>query len=84
MEGLTFMPIKWRSATEEGLFPKLEGALEVATLGSARTQLAFSANYEPPLGLIGRIADRALFHRVAEATVNDFLKRIGERIERAE
>jgi hypothetical protein len=83
MAGLTFMPIKWRSATEEGLFPTLEGALEIASLGSASTQLGLSANYEPPLGLMGKVADRALFHRVAEATVNDFLKRIGERVEQA-
>ncbi len=64
--GLMFLPIRWRAATEAGLFPTLEGQLEVAALGSARTQLGLSANYEPPLGLLGKIADRALFHRVAE------------------
>ena len=81
-EGLMLLPIRWRSATEAGLFPTLEGVLEVASLGSARTQLGLSANYEPPLGLIGKIADRALFHRVAEVTVKDFLERIGARLER--
>ena len=80
--GLMFLPIRWRSATEAGLFPTLEGELEVAALGSARTQLGLSANYEPPLGLMGKIADRALFHRVAEVTVKDFLERIGARLER--
>ncbi len=81
--GLMFMHIRWRSATDVGLFPTLEGALEVAALGKTRTQLGLSANYEPPLGLIGKIADRALFHRVAEVTVNDFLARIGKRLEQA-
>ena len=80
--GLMFMPIRWESATEAGLFPTLEGVLEVAALGSARTQLGLSASYEPPLGLVGKIADRALFHRVAEVTVKDFLERIGARLER--
>lgn len=80
--GLIFMPIRWRAATEAGLFPTLEGELEVAAIGNARTQLGLSANYEPPLGLLGKIADRALFHRVAEVTVNDFLDRIGERLDR--
>jgi hypothetical protein len=80
--GLLLMPIKWESATEAGLFPTLDGVLEVAALGSARTQLALSATYEPPLGLVGKIADRALFHRVAEVTVKDFLERIGARLER--
>ena len=80
--GLMFLPIRWRAATDAGLFPTLEGELEVAALGRARTQLGLSANYQPPLGLIGKIADRALFHRVAEVTVNEFLERIGERLER--
>lgn len=79
--GLMFLPIRWRAATEAGLFPTLDGDLEVAALGSARTQLGLSANYEPPLGLVGRIADRALFHRVAEVTVKDFLERIAKRLE---
>jgi hypothetical protein len=79
--GLMFLPIRWQSASEAGLFPTLEGAIELAALGTARTQLGLSANYEPPLGLIGKIADRALFHRVAEVTVKDFLERIGGRLE---
>jgi hypothetical protein len=78
--GLMFLPIRWRSATESGLFPTLDGVLEVAALGGARTMLGLSADYEPPLGLIGKIADRALFHRVAEVTVKDFLERIGARL----
>jgi hypothetical protein len=82
--GLMLLHIRWRAATETGLFPTLEGDLEVAALGSAKTQLGLSATYEPPLGLVGRVADRVLFHRVAEVTVKDFLERIGERLERTE
>jgi hypothetical protein len=82
VSGLMFMPIRWESATEAGLFPTLEGVLELAALGSARTQLGLSANYEPPLGLVGKVADRALFHRVAEVTVKDFLERISALLER--
>jgi hypothetical protein len=80
--GLILMPIRWRAAAEAGLFPTLEGEFEVAAIGSARTHLGLSAKYEPPLGMFGRIADRALFHRVAEVTVKDFLERIGERLAR--
>jgi hypothetical protein len=39
-----------------------------------------SARYRPPLGMIGRALDKALMHRVAEATVKDFLDRVGERL----
>ncbi|MEO8743906.1 MAG: hypothetical protein ABI334_04975 [Candidatus Dormiibacterota bacterium] len=81
--GLMFRPIRWHAATEAGLFPTLDGELEIAALGSTRTQLGLSANYEPPLGLFGKIADRALFHRAAEVTVKDFLERIGNRLERS-
>ena len=41
------------------------------------TQLAISARYEPPFGAIGRLVDRAVLHRVAEATLKDFLDRVG-------
>lgn len=80
--GVMFLRIRWQSATEVALFPTLEGTLEVASLGSTKTQLGLSATYEPPLGLIGKITDRTLLHRVAEVTVNDFLARIGKRLER--
>lgn len=79
---LIFMPIRWRAVKEAGMFPTLEGDLEVAAIGNVRTQLGLSANYEPPLGVLGKIADRTLFHRVAELTVKDFLERISWRLDR--
>ena len=77
----TWMPISWRATGPSGLFPILEGDLEIAGLGPACTQLAFSARYRPPLGLIGRTVDRTLLSRVAEASVKDFVDRIAERLE---
>jgi hypothetical protein len=73
----TVLPISWKATGPEGLFPSLEADLELAPLGSARAQLAISARYTPPLGLLGRAIDRALLHRVAEATLKDFLDRVG-------
>jgi hypothetical protein len=81
--GIMFMPVRWRAATEAGMFPTLDGEFEVASVGSSRTQLALSATYEPPMGVLGRLADKALFHRVAEVTVQDFLVRIKSRLEQA-
>jgi hypothetical protein len=77
----TLLPMTWRATNAQGLFPVLEGDLEVAALGAERTQLAVSARYRPPLGRVGKVIDRALLHRVAEATVKDFLDRIGHQIE---
>ena len=55
-------------------------AIEVGSLGEERTQLAISARYRPPLGVVGRAVDRVLLHRVAEATLKDFLDRLGAAI----
>ena len=58
------------------MFPALDADLEVAPLGTGSTQLSISARYVPPLGKIGRLIDRAVLSRVAEATVKDFLDRV--------
>ncbi len=82
--GATLLPISWRAAAAPGLFPVLEGQLEIAGLGPATTQLGISAHYEPPLGVVGKIADRALMHRVAEVTVKDFLERVAKLVQQSQ
>ena len=82
LTGVTLLTIRWKAASHAGLFPALEGQLEIAPIGKTTTQIGLSASYEPPLGLLGKIADRALMHRVAEITVKDFLDRIGDRLQR--
>jgi len=77
---MTSLPLTWEPLGSGGLLPRLEADLEVGPLGEDRTQLAISARYRPPLGAVGRAVDRVLLHRVAEATVKDFLDRIGEAI----
>jgi len=76
----TTLPITWRAKHGARAFPQLDADIEIAALGSRRTQLSMSARYRPPLGMIGRALDKALMHRVAEATVKDFLDRVGERL----
>ncbi len=73
----TLLPIRWKAADSPGLFPSLEADLEVAPIGPRRTQLAISARYVPPFGAVGRAMDRALLHRVAEATLKDFVDGVG-------
>jgi hypothetical protein len=72
----TSVPMTWEPGRPGGLFPRLEGDLEIGALGQDRTQLALSGSYRPPLGVVGRLADRLLLHRVAEATVKDFVDRL--------
>jgi hypothetical protein len=81
MEFKTLLPISWRPAHAEALLPAMDAEIEVAPMGSERTQLAMTARYTPPFGLVGRVADRALLHRVAEATIKDFLERVAVGVE---
>ena len=82
MTGKTVLPLRWTATGATGLFPSLEADLEVAPLAENHTQLAMSARYVPPLGPIGRVIDRAVLFRVAEATLKDFLDRVGEALVR--
>jgi hypothetical protein len=77
IEAKRLVPVRWHP-TGAALLPALDGELEVAPVGEHRTQLSMTASYTPPFGLLGRIADRALMHRVAEATVKDFVDRVAE------
>lgn len=74
--------MRWKPSSAWPLFPELDADLEVASLGPSRTQLSVNARYTPPLGRLGSVIDRALLHRVAEATVKDFVDRVGAALER--
>ncbi len=76
----TLLPVSWRATGAESLFPEMEGDLEVAPFGPCKTQLSMNARYRPPFGAVGAAADRALLHRVAEATIREFVERVGDRI----
>ncbi len=78
----TTLAMTWEPDGGDALFPVLEADLEIGALGADRTQLALNARYRPPLGGIGRVIDRALLHRVAEATVKDFMDQTGQAIQR--
>jgi hypothetical protein len=78
----TLLPFTWRPTSGNGLLPDLDGDIELGSLGPGRTQLALSARYRPPLGTLGRSVDRVLLHRVAEATVKDFLDRVADALTR--
>jgi hypothetical protein len=76
------VPLAWQLAGAKALLPAMDADLEIAPLGEGACQLAMSARYEPPLRALGRALDQAVLHRVAEATVKDFLDRVGEKVHR--
>ncbi len=77
------LPIVWEATGTPGLFPRMEAEVVLAALGPELTQLSLRGSYRPPLGPIGRVFDRALLHRVAEASVKGFVDRVARTIEGA-
>ena len=73
--GLVY-PITWTAAGAGLLFPELHAELILAHIGPAQTRLTVQGNYKPPLGVVGRVADRAVLGRYADATVRNWLDRL--------
>ena len=72
----TTLPLEWWATGTTALFPRMDAELTVADLGGSLTQVLFQGNYQPPLGSVGRMLDRAVLHRFAEVSVKDFVDRI--------
>jgi hypothetical protein len=75
------VPVSWESSGLPGLFPVLDGDVELAPLDPDRCRVTFSASYVPPLGELGRQLDRALLHRVARSTPHSFLAQVAGSLE---
>jgi len=75
------LPIVWEATGTPGLFPRMEAEVVLAAIGPLLTQLSLRGSYRPPLGPIGRVLDRALLHRVAEASVKGFVDRIARSLQ---
>ncbi|HJU81022.1 MAG TPA: hypothetical protein VJ796_04650 [Acidimicrobiia bacterium] len=78
--GATTVPISWKATGIGALFPVLEADLVVERIGADLTQITLQGRYRPPFGAVGRLLDAALFHRLAEACVKDFLNRLAEAV----
>ena len=75
---VTVVPLTWHATGSQGLFPVLNADLEVAALSPTFTQLTLRGHYQPPLGAVGQRLDQLLMHRVAEATIRAFMRRLAE------
>jgi len=74
--------ISWKAASMPSLFPELRGLFKLAGVDSRRSRLSFEASYEPPGRLAGQLVDQALMHRVAEASVREFVLRTAQALGR--
>jgi hypothetical protein len=77
----TLLAFSWQASGHPSLFPALDADLEVSPLGESQSELSLRGRYEPPGGAPGRVADRLVLHRLADATVRAFLSRLALRLE---
>ena len=76
-DGRAGLALRWEARGPGGrLFPVLDADLTLAPAGENATLLVLTGAYRPPLGNLGAELDRLLLHRVAEATIRDFLERV--------
>lgn len=73
--GLVY-PIHWTASGADILFPEMTADLVLSKSGAKQTKVTLKGTYKPPLGPLGRLADRAVLRRVAEATVADWMERL--------
>jgi hypothetical protein len=74
------LALRWEAiGSGSGLFPALDADLTLAPAG-AGTMLTLAGAYRPPLGPLGQALDRAILHRVAVATIRDFLARVAAQL----
>ena len=61
-----------------GLFPALDADIWLTPAGEGSARLSLAGVYRPPLGALGAGLDRAVFHRVADATARSLLARVAD------
>ena len=70
------IPIKWHALRTARAFPVMQAELTIYPLTATETQLELAGTYEPPLGAVGRAIDSAILHKIAEASVLQFVQEI--------
>jgi len=79
--GQARLAIRWEaSGPAGGLFPALDADIILVPAEDQGTLLGLTGVYRPPLGQLGAALDRAALHRVAAATVRNFLDRLAASI----
>jgi len=74
----TLLRLEWQARESARLFPLMRAELAVYPLTATETQLDFSGDYEPPLGVLGSAVDALVGHRLAEASIHRFVSEVAE------
>lgn len=79
------LPLRWEAIGRGGgLFPVLDADIRLDRVDHHATVLTLTGVYRPPLGSVGAGLDQAVLHRLAAATIRDFVSRIAAAIASAE
>ena len=65
-----------------GQFPALDADIWLTPAGEHSARLSLAGVYRPPLGALGAGLDRAVLHRVADATARSLLARVADALPR--
>lgn len=79
-DGCVRRHLAWHATAQARLFPVMEGCVTVIRAGASDSVLEVKAHYQPPLGRVGRLADRALLHLAASASIERFADEVAERL----
>lgn len=80
---VTRLPLEWEATSKPGLFPLMKGDLLLYPLTATETQLDFSGLYEPPFGAVGKAMNTVVGHRIAEASVHQFITDVASYLRKA-
>jgi len=80
---VTRIRLEWEAVTAPRLFPFMRADLSIYPLTPTETQLDLEGTYEPPLLAIGQAMNAAIGHRIAEASVHQFVRDIGRHLRSA-
>lgn len=73
---MIIIPIVWRATGPGGMFPTMDADLVLERVGPDMVQITLRGSYKPPLKGVGRLLDRALMHRLAEASTKSFVDQL--------
>lgn len=74
--------LHWKASEDASLFPTMKAELSLYPISGSETQLDLTGHYTPPLGVLGAAIDALIFHRMAEASVHQFLVDVTEQLRR--
>lgn len=75
------LPVSWEAVGGPPLFPAMEGILHVSPADGGCTRITLNVRYDPPLGALGEMLDRALMHHLGQATIDNFVSRLAASLE---